>query len=102
MYMNGVILVSATGLDVERGPEVSFATGLPTKTATAWYHKHLVPELQSKPLKSVLAESEAFAMGEYLTALAKGDHLSEAERDAIAAKVARFTGLGKDFVLQAN
>jgi carboxypeptidase C (cathepsin A) len=41
-------------------------------------------------------------MGEYLTALAKGDHLADAERDAIAAKVARFTGLGKDFVLQAN
>lgn len=102
MYMNGVILVSATGLDVERGPEVSFATGLPTKTATAWYHKHLVPELQSKPLKALLAESEAFAMGEYLTALVKGDHLAGAEREAIATNVARFTGLSKEFVLQAN
>ena len=73
MYLNGVILVSATGLDVDRGPEISFATGLPTKTATAWYHKRLAPDLQSKPLKAVLAESEAFAMGEYLTALGKGD-----------------------------
>jgi len=102
MYLNGVILVSATGLDIDRGPEISFATGIPTKTATAWYHKRLVPELQTKPLKAVLAESEAFAMGEYLTALAKGDRLAGAERDAIAAKVARFTGLSKDFVLQAN
>jgi carboxypeptidase C (cathepsin A) len=102
MYLNGVILVSATGLDIDRGPEISFATGLPTKTATAWYHKHLVSDLQAKPLKAVLAEAEAFAMGEYLTALAKGDHLTAAERDAMAAKVARFTGLGKDFVLQAN
>jgi carboxypeptidase C (cathepsin A) len=102
MYLNGVILVSPTELDVERGPEVDFGTSLPTKTATAWYHRRLASDLQAKPLRTVLAESEAFAMGEYLTALVKGDHLGDAERDAIAAKVARFTGLGKEFVLQAN
>lgn len=102
MYLNGVILVSATELDVERGPEVNFATSLPTKTATAWYHKHLVPDLQSKPLKTVLAESEAFAMGEYITALMKGDQLSPTERDAVAAKVARYSGLSKEYVLEAN
>ena len=102
MYLNGVILVSSTKLDVDRGPEVDFATSLPTKTATAWYHKHLVPELQAKPLRAVLAESEAFAMGEYLAALVKGDHLSDAERDQVAAKEARLTGLSKEFVLQAN
>ena len=102
MYLNGVILVSATDLDVDRGPDVSFATGIPTKTATAWYHKHLVPDLQAKPLKAVLAEAEAFAMNEYLVALGKGDQLSATERDGIAAKVARFTGLSKEFVQQAN
>lgn len=102
MYLNGVILVSATDLDLDRGPEISFATGLPTKAATAWYHKHLLPELQSKPLRAVLAEAEAFAMNEYMLALAKGDQLSESERDTIAGKVARFTGLSKEFVLQAN
>ena len=102
MYLNGVILVSATKLDIERGPEVDFATSLPTKTATAWYHKHLVADLQSKPLRAVLAEAEAFAMGEYLTALVKGDHIPDAERDAVATKLARYTGLSKEFVLQAN
>ncbi len=102
MYLNGVILVSATELDVERGPEVNFATSLPTKTATAWYHKHLTADLQSKPLKAALAEAEAFAMGEYITALMKGDQLTAPDRDAIAAKVARYTGLSKDYVLQAN
>ena len=102
MYLNGVILVSATDLDVDRGPDVSFATGIPTKTATAWYHKHLVADLQAKPLKAVLAEAEAFAMNEYLVALGKGDQLSATERDGIAAKVARFTGLSKEFVQQAN
>jgi carboxypeptidase C (cathepsin A) len=102
MYINGVILVSATQLDVERGPEINFATSLPTKTATAWYHRHLAPDLQAKPLRTVLAEAEAFATGEYLTALVKGDHLADAERDAIATKVARYTGLSKEYVLEAN
>ena len=102
MYLNGVILVSATDLDVDRGPEINFATSLPTKTATAWYHKHLVADLQSKPLKGALAEAEAFAMGEYLVALGKGDQLSAVERDTIAVKVARYTGLSKEFVLEAN
>ena len=102
MWINGVILVSATELDVERGPEVTFATSLPTKTATAWYHKQLVPDLQTKPLRDALAESEAFAMGEYLTALVKGDQLTDAERDQVATKVARYSGLSKEYVLQAN
>jgi carboxypeptidase C (cathepsin A) len=61
-----------------------------------------VPDLQAKPLRTVLAEAEAFAMGEYLTALAKGDHLNDAERDGIATKLARYTGLGKQYVLDAN
>lgn len=102
MFLNGVILVSATELDVERGPEVTFALNLPTQAATAWYHKQMEPGLQSKPLQAVLAEVEAFAMGEYLMALVKGDQLTDAERDAIAAKVARYSGLSKDYVLQAN
>ncbi len=102
MWINGVILVSATELDVERGPEVTFATSLPTQTATAWYHKQLAPDLQAKPLRDALAESETFAMGEYLTALVKGDQLTDAERDTIATKVARYSGLDKDYVLQAN
>jgi carboxypeptidase C (cathepsin A) len=102
MYLNGVILVSATELDVDRGPEVDNATSLPTKTATAWYHKRLARDLQAKPLPAVLAEAEAFAMGEYLTALVKGDRLSDPEREAVAVKVARYTGLSREFVLQAN
>ena len=71
LSLAGVILVSATELDVDRGPEINFATGIPTKTATAWYHKQLPTDLQSKPLKAVLAESENFAMNELLVALAK-------------------------------
>ncbi len=77
-------------------------SSLPTKTATAWYHRKLVPDLQAKPLRAALAEAEAFATGEYVTALVKGDHLADAERDAVATRLARYTGLSKQYVLQAN
>ena len=73
MWINGVILVSATDLDLERGPDITNATSLPTKTATAWYHKQLPADLQSKPLREALAESEKFAMNEYLVALGVDD-----------------------------
>jgi carboxypeptidase C (cathepsin A) len=37
-----------------------------------------------------------------MSALAKGDRISDAERDAIAAKVARYTGLSKEYVRESN
>jgi carboxypeptidase C (cathepsin A) len=102
IYLNGVILVSMTGLDVERGTDVAFATALPQKAATAWYHRQLAPELQARPLRALLAEVEGFAGGEYLAALAKGDRLADAERDAIAQQLARYTSLSKEYVLSTN
>lgn len=84
MYLNGIVLVSSvlnfqtTEFDVGNDlPSVSY---LPTYTATAWYHKRLPPDLQSRPLREVLAESERYALGDYLLALARGDQLQPAER----------------------
>jgi carboxypeptidase C (cathepsin A) len=102
MYLNGVILVSSTGLDVESGSDLKFALLLPHFTATAWYHKALAPELQSKPLRSVLQESEQFALGPYLDALVKGDRLPTSERDSVAAQVGRLAGLSPAYVVNSN
>ena len=71
-------------------------------TATAWYHKKLPADLQSKSLKDVLAESERFAVNDYQVALFKGGLLSADERGAVAKQLARFTGLSPDFVLRSN
>ena len=102
IYLNGVILVSMTGLDLEQGVDVNYATQLPQLTATAWYHRQLPVELQSRPLRDVLDEAEAFAMGDYLLALVKGDAVPDVERDAVAARVARFTGVSADYVKATN
>jgi carboxypeptidase C (cathepsin A) len=102
MYFNGVILVSMTALQYERGADLSYVTVLPYMTATAWYHKKLPADLQAKPLEAVLAESERYASNEYQVALFKGGFLGADERAAAAKQVARLTGLPADFVLQSN
>ncbi len=102
LYLNGVILVSMTGLNVEAGEDVSFATSLPHLAATAWYHRQLVEDLQSMPLRAFLDEVEAFAMGDYLMALVQGDRLEDSERSEMARRVARYTGLTAEYVMSTN
>jgi carboxypeptidase C (cathepsin A) len=102
MYFNGVILVSMTGLDYQTGSDLGFALSLPHYTATAWYHKALAPDLQSKPLRAVLQESEQYAVGPYLDALVKGDQLSRPDREAVATQVGRLAGLSTEYVVNSN
>ncbi len=102
IYLNGIILVSMTDLNVEQGTDVAYATALPQLTATAWYHGQLSDDLQARPLRDVLDEVERFAMGDYLGALVLGDRIGDAERDAIARSVARFTGVTQDYVIATN
>jgi carboxypeptidase C (cathepsin A) len=102
IYLNGVILVSMTGLDGEPGQDVSYATSLPHLAATAWYHGQLSDDYQSREIRAFLDEVEAFAMTDYVTALLEGDQISDAERDAMAQRVAGYTGLSPEYVTSAN
>jgi carboxypeptidase C (cathepsin A) len=102
MYLNGVILVSPTDLGIERNGPVDAALILPYYAATAWYHKKLPADLQSKDLTTVLPEVESFTMNELMPALAKGGSLPDDERTAIAAKMARYSGLSQQFIMQNN
>ncbi|HET8647807.1 MAG TPA: peptidase S10, partial [Vicinamibacteria bacterium] len=99
---NGIVLVSSI-LNFQtarftRGNDLPYVLFLPTYTATAWFHKKLPADLQGKPLKDVLAEVERWAVTEYQDRLAQGDALSAAERAATIEKLARFTGLGRDYL----
>jgi carboxypeptidase C (cathepsin A) len=102
MYLNGVMLVSCALdfqlLRFEHCNDLPPTLFLPTYAATAWYHKRLDRDLQRKPLAKVVAEAEAFAAGEYAHALFRGARLPQKERKAVAAKVARYTGLAAEYV----
>lgn len=102
MYLNGVILVSPTELGIERGGPVEVALRLPYFAATAWFHKVLPADLQLQDLTDMLPEVEAYAVNEFLPALVKGGTLTQAEKAAIAVKVARYSGLPEKVILQNN
>lgn len=102
MYLNGVILVSPTGLGVDRAGPVGDALALPNYTATAWYHGQLASDLQSRPIVDVLAEVEAYTLDRLLPALARGGSLGEAERREVATEVARWSGTSPEWVLAHN
>ncbi|EKB50328.1 S10 family peptidase [Cecembia lonarensis] len=100
MYLNGVILVSPTGLGLDRSGPVAKANYLPYFAATAWYHKVLPADLQAKDLDDILPEVEQYTLDVVLPAIAKGGALPEAERKAIAKKMAYYSGIKEEVFLQ--
>ncbi len=104
--LNGIMLISTVlnfqTLHFDRGNDLVYPLFLPSYTATAWYHKQLPEDLQSKPLSDVLAEVEAWAEGDYTLALMKGNRMTDDEREAIVEKLARYTGLSTRFVDHSN
>lgn len=103
MYLNGVIMVSPADYKVIRtGGSEDIAMNLPYFTATAWYHKMLPSDLQQKDLEEILPEAEAFSYNELLPAISKGGNISDTERNRIAEKMARYSGVKKRVILQQN
>lgn len=104
--LNGIVLVSSI-LDYlskgyAPGHDLPYANFLPSFTAIAWYHKKLPADLLAMDQRKAIDESRSFAFGEYLTQMAKGNRLLPAERQALAQKVARYSGLSADFIMKAN
>lgn len=102
MALNGVVLLSSIlnyGIE-QQGYDQSYISYLPSYAATAWYHDRLA----NKPadLPAFLKEVRAFAAGPYAQALSKGQDLSDAEEDAIASRMAAYTGLSATFIKRAK
>ena len=106
--LNGVILLSQVlnfddgvdGPQFNPGVDLPYSLALPTYTATAWYH-HKLPN-QPAALEPLLREVEAFAMSDYLQALAAGSTLSPERKTEIATKLHNYTGLPVDYIERAN
>lgn len=102
MYLNGVILVSPTDLGIPREGIVDAANRLPYFAAAAWFHKKLPSDLQQKDLTDMLPEVEQYTINELIPAMALGGFLDPAKKKEVAAKMARYSGLSENFILQNN
>jgi len=98
LYLNGVVLVSGVlSFDTLWGTDLSHVTFLPALSEVAAYHGKLDQELLDDP-EGRRERVRAFARGEYASALLQGGRLDEATRDAVAAEVAKFTGIDAETV----
>ncbi len=105
MTLNGVILISCALnfqiLEPNFGNDTPYPLYLPSYTAAAWYHHKLSPELE-KHFHRTLKTVEHWAITDYISALARGSSLTTAQRDAVAARLAEYTGLSKQECLLAD
>lgn len=103
MYLNGVIMVSPADYKLyNTGGAVENAISLPYYTAAAWHHKALPPALQQKDLLEILPESEDYAINELIPALSKGGFLDASKKNEVAEKMAYYSGLSKQEILDQN
>lgn len=107
MYLNGVILVSPTELGIHssqgrRDGPLGAALRVPYFTAAAWYHDKLPKDLQSKELPDALEASEDFALNELMPILAQGGFVDDATKSEAANKIAYFSGISEQSILQYN
>jgi carboxypeptidase C (cathepsin A) len=106
MYLNGIVLVSSVlnfqTLDFGPGNDLPYVLYLPTYTAAAWRHGVLDKKLQDQGLRPTLAEAENFAKQEYATGLLKGAVMPDNERNALAGRIAYYTGLSSNYVIRSG
>jgi len=95
LTFNGVALLGQS-MDFGAGQDQTYVELVPSFAATAWYHGKIDHD---RPLRAVIDEARAFANTDYLTALWAGDRLSEADRRAVAERVAKLIGLPASVVL---
>ena len=102
---NGITLLSTAlsfqTLEDTRSNDQPYILLIPTFTMIAGYHKKLPSDLMQDMVKA-RQESEQWASTEYAQALAKGDSLAPDERQKVIEQMARYTGLSKEVIDQAN
>lgn len=77
---------------------ISHTISLPTLAATAAYHGK--SNLKNLPLEKFLAEVKAFASGDYLAALYKGNAITKGELNSVAKRLEVYTGIPKAYFIK--
>ena len=98
---NGVTLLSSILNYGERMPgyDTEAIGYFPSFAAIAWQHNKVK---HSGTMAEWVEQAREFARGPYMAALFRGDKLPPAEFDAMAQKVAAFTGLSVTYVKESN
>lgn len=98
---NGVTLLSSVLNYFVNSPGYDLDTKryIPSYAAIAWYHNK-VPH--NGTMKDFVQKAREFTRGEYAIALDQGDMLPAAEFDAVATKLAGFTGLSVAYCKQVK
>jgi carboxypeptidase C (cathepsin A) len=102
---NGITLLSTAltfqTLEYTKSNDQPYILLIPTFTMIAGYHKKLPADLM-QDMDKARQESVQWAATEYTQALAKGDAITADERQKVIDQMARYTGLSKDVLDQAN
>jgi len=102
---NGITLLSIAlsfqTLEWNKSNDLPYVLLVPTYTMIAAYHKKLPPDLM-QDLAKTRQEVEQWVSTEYAKALSKGDALTPEERQKIIDQMARYTGLSKQLIDDAN
>ncbi|MGA9799032.1 MAG: peptidase S10 [Terriglobales bacterium] len=102
---NGITLLSTAlsfqTLEDTKSNDQPYILLIPSFTMIAGYHKKLPPDLM-QDMDKARQESLQWAATEYTQALAKGDSIAPDERQKVLDQMARYTGLSKDVLDQAN
>ncbi len=100
--LNGVVLLSSVlnFAVLQPGLDQHDVNMLPTFAATAWFH-HRVAQ-RPDDLRAFLEAVRTYARGPYAAALAKGDDITSAERDTVAAQLSQYTGLSVEYLKLAG
>jgi len=102
---NGITLLSTAmdfgTLEWAKNNDIPYFLLVPTFSMIAAYHKRLPPDLMGD-LAKTREEVERWSMTDYAAALLKGDGLAPEERQKIIEAYARYTGLDKKLIDNAN
>jgi carboxypeptidase C (cathepsin A) len=88
----GTILISGDIPNIPQPMAFYDAMHVPARTAAAFYYKRLDPDLM-RDREATMKEATGWAINTYEPALNKLDTLTAAEKDKIAADLARYTGM---------
>lgn len=99
VHLKGIISIG-TSLNVGAGPlpVEPNVRRLAANAAACWYHFHQ----GEMPEEEFIRQADDFAYGEYAHALLMGSRMEEDDREAVAEKLAYYSGMNKEFLLDHN